>query len=288
MSDDEDDAMSMVGNGLSTSELGRQAAASIGISTATAIKTIVRETGVKRGAECRQQSLAKRGIDGANRGLNSYIIPRLKNSDKYPKNKRPEHLQDDDVFDSLTIGEVTLQLSMWSQTLATREATAQNEKKASEKKDHKTNTSVKTVKIEAGEDDATSIFHPQHYSMRPPVSGMGKIWESYPTHWPEVYYSTDLSDVGLDNVLGQKQLELLHDRRSKIEIKMFAPSNANIGRGGFKMMSLKAQEDGSTDIANKEDWLSLVSVNELMLSLYNLVAAWSCFWEGDRSMVMLR
>ena len=176
---------------------------------------------------------------------------------------------------------------MWSQTRATQEATALKAKKG-EKKEFKTNSKIKKIKLEAGEDDATMIFHPQRYSLRPPVSGITKVWPSYPTHWPEVYYSVDLSDVGLDNVFGQKQLELLHDRRSKIEVKMFASANAHIGRGGFKTMTLKTQEDGSTDIQNKDDWLSLASVNELEMALDNLVTAWACFWEGDRSMVTLR
>ena len=220
-------------------------------------------------------------------GSSSQSTSNILNSTKYPKENRPEHLQDDEVFNSLTIGEVTLQLAMWSQTRATQEATAQKAKKR-EKKDFKTNTMIKMVKIEAGEDDATTTFHPQRYSMRPPVSGISKIWKTYPTHWPEVYYSVDLSDVGLDNVFGQKQLEMLHDRRSPIKVKMFISANGNIGRGGYKSMTLKTQEDGSTNVQNKDDWLSLSSVNEIEQGVDNLVAAYICFWEGDRSMATLR
>lgn len=41
-------------------------------------------------------------------------------------------------------------------------------------------------------------------------------------------------------------------------------------------------------MVTKDDWLSVSTLNELMMALDNLVAAWACFWEGDRSMVILR
>ena len=122
----------------------------------------------------------------------------------------------------------------------------------------------------------------------PGIGSSFRIWDAYPTHWPEVYYSVDLSDVGLENDLGQKQIKLLHDRRSEITINMFAPTNFNAGRGGFKTTNVKQCENGSTDVTMKDEWKKVSSVNDLMLALDNLVAGWACFWEGDRSMVTLR
>ena len=218
--------------------------------------------------------------------MTGYKIP-FKNSSKFPKDKQPEHLQDDAIFDALSLEAVTSQLAIWSQTKATQEATALKMKKA-ERGATEGNTAVKPVTIKEGVDDATTNFHPQRYSLRPPVCGQGKIWDNYPTHWPEVYYSVNLSDVGLENQLGHKVIELLHDQRSKIEVKMFAAANANVGRTGFKTTNVKPCENGSADLVTKDEWMSLLSPNELMMALDNMVAAWSCFWEGDRSMVTLR
>ena len=212
---------------------------------------------------------------------------KFKNSTKFSKEMRPDHLQDEEIFDALSLESVTNQMAIWSQTKATREATAPKAKKA-ERVGNKSNTTVKPVKIEEGTDDATSVFHPQRYKLRPSVVGQEKVWENYPTHWPEIYYSVNLSDVGLDNQLGQKQLELLHDRRRMISVKMFASSNANVGRTGFRTTNVKSCENGSTDVVSKGDWTSLLSTHELLLALDNLLAAWACFWEGDRSMVTLR
>ena len=219
-------------------------------------------------------------------GGGGFRIP-FKNSVKFPKNMRPEHLQDDEIFDSLSLEAVTNQMALWSQTRATQEAT-EVKKKRSEKIGNKSNTAIKPVTILEGKDDATTLFHPQRYSLRPPVTGQHKVWDQYPTHWPEIYFSVNLSDVGLENDLGQKQLELLHDRRSDIRINMFAPSNANVGRSGFRTTNVKACENGSTDVVSKDEWNRCLTVNDLMMSLDNLVAGWACFWEGDRSMVTLR
>ena len=73
---------------------------------------------------------------------------------------RPEHLQDDDIFNALSIEAVTNQLAIWSQTKATQEATAMKAKK-SEKSGSKSNTAVKTIQINEGEHDGTTKFHPQ-------------------------------------------------------------------------------------------------------------------------------
>ena len=119
------------------------------------------------------------------------------------------HLQDDEIFDALSLESVTSQLALWSQTKATQEATALKLRKAN-KDENEGNTTIKAVKILEGLDDATEIFHPQRYHLRPPVCGQDKIWSGYPTHWPEIYYSVNLNDVGLENQLGHKVIKLLH------------------------------------------------------------------------------
>ena len=86
--------------------------------------------------------------------VQSYRIPKIKNSSKYPKDQRPPHLQDDDIFDSMSIDAVTSQIGQWSHTKAIQETNAIKAKK-NEKTNNKTNTEIKKVKIEAGEDDST-------------------------------------------------------------------------------------------------------------------------------------
>ena len=73
---------------------------------------------------------------------------------------RPDHLQDDEIFDALSLESVTNQITIWSQTKATKEALEMKRRKA-EGNTNRTNTAVKAVNIEAGTHDAMSNFHPQ-------------------------------------------------------------------------------------------------------------------------------
>lgn len=209
------------------------------------------------------------------------------NSKMFPKEARPPYLQDDDYFDSFR-PEIALQAIMaWGQTLAVQKANTLKETKAEKSSNVRTNTKVKVVNVKEGQDDATTLFHPQRF-LRPPVVAVEKYWGLYPKAWEEKYYSVYLEDVGLQNELGQRQIELLHDRRSAIKIKMFAPSNVNVGRSGTKTTNVRSCEDGSADLVSKDEWTKLASLSDLELALDNLVAAWAVFWPGDHSLVTLR
>ena len=209
------------------------------------------------------------------------------NSKMFPKESRPPYLQDDEYFDSFA-PEVALKAVMtWAQTRAVEKANTLKENKAEKSSNVKKNTKVKLVEVEAGQDDATTVLHPQRF-LRHPVVAVEKYWHLMPKSWDEKYYSVYLEHVGLQNDLGQRQVELLHDRRSAIKIKMFAASNVNAGRSGTKTTNVRTCEDGSADFQSKDDWMKLASLSDLEMALDNLVAAWAVFWPGDHSMVTLR
>ena len=208
------------------------------------------------------------------------------NSAMFPKEARPPYLQDDAYFNTFK-PEVALQAVMnWAQTEAMNKANQLKEKKAEKTTDMRKNTAVKVVEVKEGKDDATTVFHPQRF-LRPPVVSLEKYWNLYPKKWDEKYFSVFMEDVGLQNELGQRQIELLHDRRSAIKVKMFAPANVNVGRSGTKTTNIRSGEDG-IDMVSKDDWAKLGTLTDLEMALDNLVAAYAVFWPGDRSMVTLR
>ena len=215
-----------------------------------------------------------------------FFLSGVENSTMFPKETRPPFLQDDSFFNSFK-PEVALQAVMaWAQTAAMEKANKLKEQKVEKGKDMRKNTAVKMVEVKEGKDDATTVFHPQRF-LRPPVVGLDKYWSLYPKQWEEKYYSVFMEDVGLQNELGQRQIELLHDRRSAIKVKMFAPANVNVGRSGTKTTNIRSGEEG-IDMVSKDDWAKLGSLTDLEMSLDNLVAAYAVFWPGDRSMVTLR
>ena len=139
----------------------------------------------------------------------------------FPKESRPPYLQEDTYFNTFK-PEVALQAVMgWAQTVAMQKSNQLKEKKAEKSTDMRKNMAIKMVEVKEGKDDATTVFHPQRF-LRPPVVGLEKYWNLYPKKWDEKYFSVYMEDVGLQHELGQRQIELLHDRRSAIKVKMFA------------------------------------------------------------------
>ena len=220
-------------------------------------------------------------------GNKEFRIPKkIVNSEKFSKDVRPPHLQDDEIVDAMDLNIVAQQVMKWSEIQVMKEANDIKAKKA-DKNTMKKNTEIKTVKVEEGEDDATTKFHNQRFNLRTPVVAPHKYWHLYPTEWKEVYYSVHLEHVGLENTLGQKQILLLHNRTNELKVHMFSQVNAVIGKEKLST-NINFLKDGTADIKSQEDWAALVSVGEVTMALDNLVAGWSVFWPGEQSMVTLR
>ena len=216
-----------------------------------------------------------------------YKIPKkIVNSEKFSKEVRPPHLQDDEIVDAMDLNIVAQQVMKWAEIQVMKEANEIKAKKT-DKNSMKKNTEIKPVKVEEGEDDATTKFHKQRFALRTPVVAPSKYWHLYPTEWKEVYYSVHLDHVGLENTLGQKQILLLHNRTNELKVHMFSQVNAVIGKEKLST-NINFLKDGSADIKSQEDWAALVSVGEVTMALDNLVAGWSVFWPGEHSMVTLR
>ena len=212
------------------------------------------------------------------------------NSEKWEKEVRPPHLQDDDVFDSLSLEAAAQHIMQW---LTTKTMMATNEMKENKARHRggkeKPDQEIKKVKIEAGEDDAVSILHKQRFSFRTPLQEPKEYWHLVPLRWKEVNKSIYLENVGLDNICSPRTLELLHDRTSSLEIKMFLSLNISIGRAGVsRKQNLRTLEDGTTEVKNSDDWLSPSNISQLIEALDNLVAVWVVMWPGEWSMVALR
>ena len=212
------------------------------------------------------------------------------NSSKWGKEIRPPFLQDDDVFNKLSLESAANQIMQWMTTKAMITANELKEKKASNAGGkEKADEIIKVVAIESGEDDATTKLHAQRFMFRTPLKDPKDYWSLYPRKWTEINKSVFLEHVGLETIISPRTLELLHDRASVIEIKMFLTINVSIGRAGSsKKQNLRTLEDGSTELVCSDDWLTPTSVNQLLEALDNLAAVWVVMWPGEWSVATLR
>ena len=212
------------------------------------------------------------------------------NSDKWAKDMRPPHLTDDDVFNTLSVESASLQIMNWMTTKAMMASNNIKENKALQRGGReKPDMEIKKIKIETGEDDATSTLHSQRFMFRTPLQAPKEYWHLVPQRWKEINKSLYLENIGMDNICSPRTLELLHDRSSPLEIKMFLTLNISVGRAGVaKKQNLRTLDDGTTEVVSSDDWLSPTNINQLIEALDNLVAIWVIMWPGEWSMVSLR
>ena len=134
-----------------------------------------------------------------------------------------------------------------------------------------------------------STLHKQRFCFRTPLKEPKDYWHLVPKKWKEINKSLYLENIGMDNICSPRTLELLHDRSSPLEIKMFLTLNISVGRAGVsKKQNLRTLDDGTTEVVSSDDWLSPTNINQLIEALDNLVAIWVVMWPGEWSMVTLR
>ena len=212
------------------------------------------------------------------------------NTDKWSKEVRPPHLHDDDVFNMLSVESASQQIMNWVTTKAMMTNNELKESRATNRGGReKPDVEIKQIEIEAGQDDANKILHKQRFLFRTPLQPPKEYWHLMPLKWKEVNKSLYLENVGMDNICSPRTLELLHDRSSPLEIKMFLTLNISVGRAGVaKKQNLRTLDDGTTEVVSSDDWLSPTSINQIMEALDNLVAIWTIMWPGEWSMVAMR
>ena len=217
-------------------------------------------------------------------------IPKKLNSQMFPKDIRPDWLEDDDTIDELTRAEALQTISQWNMTKAMmKQNDLTEEKNRKSKGSLKKDQEVKKVKVEEGEDDATTILHPQRFILRTPLKKPEDYWSLVPYKWPEVNKKIHLAHLGLDHVISAKTIEMVHDKSdTNIDIKKFSSVNVMIGREGSKKTSKIHQDGDSIQLETNDTWLEMASMWQLEEAVDNLVRLWTAVWPGDYGPANLR
>ena len=109
------------------------------------------------------------------------------NSSKWGKEIRPPFLQDNEVFNKLSLESAANRIMQWMTTKAMITSNELKEKKAKNAGGkEKADEPIKVIAIEAGEDDATSKLHPQRFMLRTPLKDPKDYWSLYPRRWKEI------------------------------------------------------------------------------------------------------
>ena len=213
----------------------------------------------------------------------SFKIPKKLNSVIFPKEVRPDWLQDDEAIDELSRGEAANAISQWTMTRALMKQNDLREEKVNKTKGAlKKDQDVKSVKINAGEDNATSVLHDQRFKLRTPLLKPEEYWKLMPVKWPETNKKIHLSHLGLESVLSAKTIETIHDRSdTSIEIKKFSSVNVMIGREGAQKLQSVQQVGNSIELETRDTWLDMANIWQIEEAMDNLVRVWMLMWPGD-------
>ena len=212
-----------------------------------------------------------------------FKIPKKLNSVIFPKEVRPDWLQDDDAIDELSRGEAANAISQWTMTKALMKQNDLREEKANKSKGSlKKDQEIKTVKVSAGEDNAGNLLHDQRFKLRTPLLKPEEYWKLMPVKWPEINKKIHLSHLGLDSVLSAKTIETIHDRSdTNIEIKKFSSVNVMIGREGAQKLQSVQQVGNSIELETRDTWLDMANIWQIEEAMDNLVRVWMLMWPGD-------
>ena len=208
---------------------------------------------------------------------------KLTNSDIFPTSVRPDWLLEDRMINTLPRATVATIIAQTRMTEAINKQNKLREEKADKSKGGlRKDEEIKTVKIKTGDDDATSVLHPQRFLFRTPLTKPETYWNMVPVKWPETTKRLQLVHLGLDTVIAARTKELVHDRADgTINIKMFSPVNVMIGREGDAMTSKFKHETDGVKVEMLDKWADLTSIGQLEEAIENLVRLWSFIWPFD-------
>ncbi len=208
---------------------------------------------------------------------------RLGNSAIFPKKDRPDWLMEDEDIDTLPRATVANVIAQFKMTQAIEKQNKLKEDKVVRSKGGiSTDQEVKTMKVEEGEDNATTKLHSLRFKFRTPLLKPETYWDSFPVKWPETNKRIHLTHLGLDHVVSAKTKEMVHDRSDPtISIKMFSNINIMVGREGTVQTSRVQQHRDYIEVESRDNWLDMTSVAQLEEALDNLVRLWGSMWPGD-------
>jgi hypothetical protein len=133
----------------------------------------------------------------------------------WPKEDRPEELQNDEIINTMAMDTVLALKRCWDEK---------------QKKDEKGNDSFKkdadppAKKFEAANDNSKDILHPARWE-RSPILEPKAYWFKVPIRRQHMYRRLALEHIGAANLISEHTIVRAHDRSAAMEIKMFFSCN---------------------------------------------------------------
>ena len=183
----------------------------------------------------------KRRVEAAE--VTEVVTVRL-NSDRFPKEIRPEMFRDDELFNKLSLDRAAMVCHDYAMLLAKEKM--KDKKKASQEKSDDT---LAKIQVPAGEDNASDTLNTVARQLRPVNKEMADQMSWQARERKEIVRNLPLEVYGLVDLVATKPIELCHNLASNITIDMFCP-------GGKKATNTKQKacktKDGELAVETSE------------------------------------
>ena len=184
----------------------------------------------------------------------------MKNSEMFPKEKRPDLFQDDHMFDMIPLDRAAK--LCYKHSLEEEKRKLQKEKKnASEKADDV----IKTVKVPEGDDDSKDVLNIEARKLRPVAKEISKCMDWIPIVRPDIVRNLPLMLYGMQDCMPTKAIELAHDLSSTIEIKMFSPANLR-SSATSKMQKAFVDKTGTLVVEQNDIYEDIVNTTDVLMA----------------------
>ena len=175
----------------------------------------------------------------------------------WPMEDRPEHLQVKETVALMTIAELKELKSAYGQ--------------ADEDPDNKKHNLIRDVKpkvlnFREGKDDHFNMLHQARW-LRLPLEEFKNWWHKTPIKRNETYLSMDLEFAGCLNVVADKTLSEMHDRRNQMTLKKFLAENVSVA--SRPKVETKTMEEGLTSTSYDLNWQKPTSLTQVMEGVHN-------------------
>ena len=175
----------------------------------------------------------------------------------WPLEDRPEHLQDKETVALMTIAELKEVKGAYDQD---------NNDQSGRKNSLIRDVKPKELNFREGKDDHFSQLHQARW-LRLPLDECKTWWYKTPVKRNETYLSMDLEFTGCQNLVADKTIMLMHDRRNQMSLKMFLSENVSVA--SRPKVETKTMEEGSTSTSYDLNWKKPSSLSQVMEAIHN-------------------
>ena len=194
----------------------------------------------------------------------------------WPLEDRPDELQDRDQVALLDLEDIKHLREMHK---------LENNEKGDKKDNLVRDKKPKEMKFREGPDNCFNLLHPGRW-MRMPLAPHAEWFHKTPTKRNEVYISMEMDFTGSNNVIADRTIIDMHDRKNQLSLKMFLSENVSVANKP-KVETRTQEGDGTTSTSYDLNWRKPSTLSAVQEAYHNYSSLSHWLWPFDPTPISL-